>query len=157
MSVRRGVAEFYEGDPAAPFKCVLTDSGNLIELHHLDENPSRSKVESNFVPLAGYLNRQIERRPLRLLAPFLSFDRLNDRAGQCFAEGRYSYAYGTSMLGVTLAWNVPNVAEPAGEYFVRPDTAAFFCANALVNLRPLNRLDYAYDRSGSAFLYNVTG
>lgn len=144
-AIRRQVVAFYEGDPAASEKCVLTDVSDDVQFHHLDENPARSEAESNLLPLAGELNREIERRPLRLVPPVLGFDRLSDRSGRCYAQGRYSYAYGASMLGVTLAWNVPAAAEPAGAYFVRPDTAGFFCANALVSLRPLNRLYYASD------------
>src|SRR3989442_4678418 len=91
--VRRRVVAFYEGEPTASARCVLTEGSDKVEFHHLDENPSRSDAESNLVPLLGEINRQIERRPLRILPPVLSFDRLSDRSGRCYAEGRYSYAY----------------------------------------------------------------
>ena len=46
------------------------------------------------------------------------------------------------MLGASLGYNVPWKTRRHSEYFINADNVAYFCANALINLRPLNRLDY---------------
>lgn len=144
-AVSRQIIAFYEGSPRAQPKCVVTEAFNEVQFHHLDENPSRSDDPTNLVPLARDLNGAIERRPVRLVPYALSFDHLAARAGRCYAEGRYAYAYGCSVLGATLAWKVPAANEPAANYFINADTASFFCANALVSLRPLNQRERASD------------
>jgi hypothetical protein len=141
--IRHQLVDFYQGDPSAEPQCVLTDEVEHIQIHHLNEQPADSDRVSNLVPLARRLNQAIERRRVRSWPAELTFDRIRDRSGSCYALGRYAQSYGGSMIGLTLAWNVPAACEPARGYSQRPDAAALFCANALVSLRPLNRVDHA--------------
>jgi hypothetical protein len=140
----RQVAEFYEGDPSARLRYVVTDKDDEVHLHHLDEQPSHSDSEFNLIPLNGALNGNIDKRAVRIPDERLSREGLSNRAAFYFSRGKYAYGYGCSVLGASLAFNAPwNASGHSKDYFKNADTAAAFCANALVNLRPLNSLNYA--------------
>lgn len=143
-STLRKLRLFYEGRPVSRLTCVITQDDIQVELHHLDENPANSDEEYNLVPLRADLNRSIEQRPVRALHESLSFKALDNHAQFLFARGKYAPAYGCAAVGISLALNIPwNSRNKAGDHYIDADIAAGFCASALVNLRPLNRLDYA--------------
>jgi hypothetical protein len=142
-AVRSRLAAFYEGDSTARLKCVVTESDREVELHHLDENPAHSSIPQNFIPLKSSLNKNLDKRQSRLLDERISRDGLATKSAFYYSRGRYAYGYGCSILGATLAANIPWGARHPDQYFVDADSALFFAANALINLRPLDRVDYA--------------
>jgi hypothetical protein len=75
------------------------------------------------------------------------------RAADYYSNGNYALGYCCSILGASLNYVVPlaagadnkgSIVPHPRKYWVKADDAAFFCATALVNLRPLNRWDHAF-------------
>lgn len=141
--IRSQLALFYEGDQKARLKCIVTGSDVEVELHHLDENPAHSKNPQNLIPLKSSLNKNLDKRQTRILDERITRDGLANKSAFYYSRGKYAYGYGCSILGATLAANIPWGTRHPDRYFIDAENAVFFAANALINLRPLNRLDYA--------------
>ena len=137
------IASFYEGYPDNKLKCVVTNQYGECEVHHLDENPNNSNSQYNLLPLRSDLNKNIENRKNHYLLECITTLGLANRATYYYSRGDFAYGYGCSILGVSLAAKEPWHAPYPATYFVNADDAIFFAANALLNLRPINRLDYA--------------
>lgn len=140
--IKKKMRIFYEGHLERKLKCVIRQ-GELITYHHLDENPSNSKIEQNIIPLEGTLNNNIEHRESQGLLPELQPESLKQKAQIYYLDGNFSYGYGCSILGAHLAKNPP--FNPKYKKFFHPNAedVIFFSASALINLRPLDRQDYA--------------
>jgi len=143
VSVERKILAFYEGKSNGSRRCVVTGDTRQVDLHHLDETPSHSAEERNLLPLKHKLNVSLDSRQFRRLHSDLLPGVLAEKAGEHYANGKYTYAYGCSVLGASLAFLVPWKHRKPGPYYIDETTAAYFAANALVSLRPLNRVDYA--------------
>jgi hypothetical protein len=142
-SVRRQVALFYEGDVNARLHCVVSGQDVEVELHHLSENPAESEDPRNLIPLHSALNKNLDKRQSRIVDERITREGLAGRSAQHYSRGRYSHGYGCSVLGAALATNVPRGASKPDRYYIDADNAVHFAANALINLRPINQVEYA--------------
>lgn len=143
LHVQSQVKLFYEGHVTAPWRCVVSGEDTEVELHHLDETRSNSKTPQNFVPLLSSLNKNIDKRKTRALHESITAQGLQNLSAFHYSRGRYAYGYGCSILGATLAFNIPWAPKRPKAFYLLPENAILSSANALLNLRPLNRVDYA--------------
>src|SRR5262245_36011038 len=120
------LAQFYEGNSGAKLKCIVTGCDVEVELHHLDENPAHSDIPQNLIPLKSSLNKNLDKRQSRILDERITRDGLANRSAFYYSRGRYAYGYGCSILGTTLAANVPWDAHQPDQYFTDAETAIFF-------------------------------
>ena len=142
-TIKRQLASFYEGAVDARLKCVVTQEDINVEIHHLDEDRSNSRCEYNLVPLSSGFNTNIDRRDHQEFDPRLTTTGLSTRSGYYYSRGEYAYGYGCSILGASIRFFAPWNTPKSDNYHINADDVSFFCSNALVNLRPLNRVDYA--------------
>jgi len=122
--------------------CVVTESQDP-NWHHLDEARPRWWHYLNIVPLVAHLNQKLDKRAYRYLPVELEPGPLESKAIEHYRRGRFAQGYACARLGAFLA------LPPRGDRTLGrphdPDRALWFCASALLSLRPISAVPFAID------------